>query len=277
MPTTVSSRKYLILAICCLSLFISSMDVTIVNVALPSIRTDFGVAVSQLQWTVDAYTLSLAGFLLLSGSLADRFGRKRVFLIGLTVFGIGSLLCSIAPSIGFLIAARALQGIGGSMLNPVALSIISNTFTVARERARAIGVWGAVVGISVAVGPVLGGLLTETVGWRSVFWVNLPVVAIALVFCSIFVPESRAAIARRLDPIGQGLVIIALLALVFGLIEGPRLGWGSPLSIGLFVLAALAIVVLLRQERRIDERRRQFLDADFEEQREAFGHGGAKD
>jgi MFS family permease len=156
MPTSLSSRtsKGLVLAICCLSLLIISMDATIVNVALPSIRADFGTSVSGLQWTVDAYTLTLASFLLLSGSTADRFGRRRVFQVGLVVFSIGSLLCSVAPSIGFLVFARVIQGLGGSMLNPVAMSIITNTFTVPKERARAVGVWGAVIGVSMALGPL---------------------------------------------------------------------------------------------------------------------------
>ncbi len=151
------------------------MDATIVNVALPSIRADLATSVSGLQWTVDAYTLALASFLLLSGSTADRFGRRRVFQIGLVVFSLGSLLCSLAPTIEFLVAARVLQGLGGSMLNPVAMSIITNTFTDRRQRARAVGVWGAVVGVSMAFGPLVGGTLTESVGWRAVFWVNIPV------------------------------------------------------------------------------------------------------
>src|ERR1700760_4745761 len=139
-------HRYLILAICCMSLLIVSMDITIVNIALPSIRTDLHASVSGLQWTIDAYTLVLASLLVLSGSTADRIGRRRTFQTGLGLFSLGSLLCSLAPSLGWLIAFRALQAIGGSMLNPVAMSIITNTFTEPRERARAIGVWGMVVG-----------------------------------------------------------------------------------------------------------------------------------
>ncbi|WP_237280193.1 MFS transporter [Subtercola vilae] len=242
--------KGLILAICCMSLFIVSMDATVVNVALPAISRDLNASISDLQWIVDGYTLTLASFLLLSGSTADRLGRRRVFQVGLVVFSIGSLLCSVAPSIGFLIFARVLQALGGSMLNPVAMSIITNTFTEKKARARAVGVWGAIVGVSMAFGPLVGGALTETVGWRSVFWVNVPVGVAAIILCAIFVPESRATKARKLDPIGQLLVIVALVSLVFGLIEGTRQGWGSPLIIGLFVLSAVAVVLLLRHESR---------------------------
>ena len=142
-----------VLAICCMSLLIVGLDVTIVNVALPSIRTDFDASVSELQWVIDAYTLVLASLLMVSGSTADRLGRVRVFQVGLALFTLGSLACSLAPSVGALIAFRALQAIGGSMLNPVAMSIIRNTFEDPRERAQAIGVWGGVVGISLALGP----------------------------------------------------------------------------------------------------------------------------
>ena len=255
-----ASPKNLVLAICCLSLFIVSMDVTIVNVALPSIRVDLGASVSDLQWIVDGYTLTIASFLLLSGSMADRFGRRRVFQFGLVIFSLGSLLCSIAPSIGFLIFARVLQAVGGSMLNPVAMSIITNTFTNAKERARAVGVWGAIVGVSMAFGPLVGGALTETVGWRSVFWVNVPVGIAAIILCAVFVPESRAATARKLDPLGQVFVITALVALVFGLIEGPRQGWSNPWIIGLFALSAVAVVLLVRHEGRTRE---PFVDLRF--------------
>lgn len=254
MPTSLSSRtpKNVVLAICCLSLLIVSMDATIVNVALPSIRDAFGTSVTGLQWTVDAYTLTIASFLLLSGSTADRFGRRRVFQIGLVVFSIGSLLCSVAPSIGFLVFARVIQGLGGSMLNPVAMSIITNTFTVPKERARAVGVWGAIVGVSMALGPIVGGALTESVGWRSVFWVNIPIGIAAIVLTAVFVPESKAATRRRFDPIGQGLVVVALVALIYGLIEASRVGWGSPLIVGLFALVVVAVALLVRHAKRSD-------------------------
>ncbi len=247
---TTSRRRVLILAICCLSLFIVGLDTTIVNLALPSLRDEFDASVSGLQWVIDAYTLVLASLLVLSGSTADRVGRRRVFQIGLALFSIGSLLCSVAPSLGWLIAFRALQAVGGSMLNPVALSIITNTFTEPRERARAIGVWGGVVGVSMALGPVLGGFLVDTFGWRSIFWINVPIGIAAIVLCALFVPESRAPRARGLDPMGQLLVLILLASLVCGIIEGPNLGWSHPVILACFAAAAAALATLIPYENR---------------------------
>src|SRR5450755_2601039 len=161
-PSELSSRRrMLVLAICCMSLFIVGIDLTIVNIALPSIQRDLHASVSGLQWTIDAYILVLASFLMLSGSTADRIGRRRTFQTGLVLFSLGSLLCSLAPGLGWLVAFRALQAVGGSMLNPVAMAIIVNTFTDRKERARATGVWGSVVGVSLAAGPVIGGLLVS--------------------------------------------------------------------------------------------------------------------
>jgi EmrB/QacA subfamily drug resistance transporter len=243
-------RRLAILAICCMSLLIVAMDNTIVNVALPSIRRDLHSSLSGLQWTIDAYTIVLASLLLLSGSTADRLGRRRVFQAGLLLFVAGSLLCSLAPSLGWLIAARALQAVGGSMLNPVAMSIITNVFTDPRERARAIGAWGAVVGISLALGPIVGGALTETVGWRAIFWINVPIGLAAVVLAALFVPESRAERARRVDPIGQLLVIGALGTLTYAIIEGPHAGWGSAQTVGLFAAGLAALAGLAAYEPR---------------------------
>src|ERR1700690_1096723 len=164
-------RRIGILFICSMSLLIVGLDVTIVNVALPSIGSDLHASVSGLQWTIDAYTLVLASLLMLSGSTADRLGRRRTFVVGLLTFVAGSLLCSLAPNLTTLVIFRMVQAVGGSMLNPVAMSIITNTFTDPRERAQAIGVWGAVVGVSLAMGPVVGGLLVGSIGWRSIFWI----------------------------------------------------------------------------------------------------------
>jgi EmrB/QacA subfamily drug resistance transporter len=250
MPELTRRRRTLILAICCCSLFMVSLDNTIVNLALPSIQRELGASISGLQWTVDAYTLVLACLLMLSGSTADRIGRRRVFQTGLVLFGLGSLLCSAAPTTGTLIAFRALQAVGGSMLNPVALSIISNTFLDRRERAKAIGVWGAVLGVSMSLGPVLGGVLVDGVGWRSVFWVNVPVAVAAVVLCARFVPESRAARPRRVDPLGQLLVLVLLGGLVFGIIEGSSLGWTSPAILVCFAAALVAGGLLVRVESR---------------------------
>ncbi|GHF79083.1 DHA2 family efflux MFS transporter permease subunit [Amycolatopsis bartoniae] len=250
MPELTYRRRWLVLAICCLSLFVVSMDNTIVNLALPSIQHDFATGVSSLQWTVDAYSLVLASLLMLSGSTADRLGRRRTFQTGLAVFTIGSLLCSLAPNVGLLVVFRMVQAVGGSMLNPVAMSIVTNTFTDPRERARAIGVWGGVFGISMALGPVVGGALVDAVGWRSIFWINVPIGVVAFVLAALFVPESRAARARRVDPVGQLLVFVILGSLTYGIIEAPHAGWGSAQTIGCFVLAAAAVLCLVPYEKR---------------------------
>ncbi|NJP42171.1 MFS transporter [Actinacidiphila epipremni] len=250
---TTARRRMLILAICCMSLLIVSLDNTILNVALPSLQRDFHSSVSGLQWTIDAYLLVIASLLLLSGSTADRVGRKRVFQIGLAVFTTGSLLCSIAPGLGWLIAFRMVQAVGGSMLNPVAMSIITNTFDEPRERARAIGVWGGVVGISMAAGPIVGGALVQSVGWRAIFWINVPIGIAAFLLTARFVPESRAPRARRVDPVGQVLVIALLGSLTYGIIEGAGAGWTSPEIVGCFVVAAAAVVALARYETRRED------------------------
>ncbi|MGK5683327.1 MFS transporter [Actinoplanes sp. URMC 104] len=250
MPDLNPRRRALVLAICCLSLLIVGLDNTIVNIALPALRTDLGTSLSGLQWVIDAYTLVLASLLILSGSTADRVGRRRTFQTGLALFTVGSLLCSVAPGLGWLIAFRMVQAVGGSMLNPVAMSIITNTFTEPRERARAIGVWGGVVGLSMAIGPLLGGVLVETLGWRSIFWINVPVGVAAVVLTALFVPESRAPKPRRIDPVGQALVLILLASVTYGIIEGPGAGWGSAEIVGCFVLGAAALAGLLAYEPR---------------------------
>ena len=249
-PEPSHRRRLLVLAICCVSLFAVAMDTTIVNLALPSIEREFSASVSSLQWTIDAYTLVLASLLMLSGSTGDRIGRRRTFQTGLVLFTLGSLLCGLAPNAALLIVFRMLQAVGGSMLNPVAMAIITNTFTEPRERARAIGVWGAVVGLSMALGPVVGGALVGAVGWRSIFWINIPVGIAALVLTALFVPESKAPRARRLDPVGQLLVIVVLASLTYGIIEAPHHGWLSGLTLGCFALAVFAAIGLVAYERR---------------------------
>ncbi len=246
-------HRYLVLAICCMSLLIVGLDVTIVNVALPAIQRELHASVSGLQWTIDAYTLVLASLLMLSGSTADRLGRKRTFMTGLVLFTVGSLACSLAPGLGWLVVFRMLQAVGGSMLNPVAMSIITNTFTEPAERARAIGIWGGVVGISMALGPIVGGALVDSVGWRGIFWVNIPVGLAALALTALFVPESRAARARRPDPVGQLIIIVLLASLTYAIIEGPSAGWGSALIVGFFAVAAAALAALLGYEPRREE------------------------
>jgi EmrB/QacA subfamily drug resistance transporter len=243
-------RKALIPLICSMSLLIVGIDSTIVNVALPTIQHSLHASISGLQWTVDAYILVLGSLLMLSGSTADRIGRRRVFQTGLTLFTAGSALCSIAPNLGWLVAFRMLQAVGGSMLNPVAMSIITNVFTDPKERARAIGVWAGVVGISLAIGPVLGGALVSSIGWRSIFWINIPVGAAALILTRLFVPESRASHARRPDPIGQLFVVVLLASLTYAIIEGPNDGWTDPTILGLFVVAFVAVFGVVRYEGR---------------------------
>ncbi len=238
-----------VLAICCLSLLIVGMDATAVNVALPAIREDLDASVAGLQWTTASYTVALASLLMLGGSMGDRLGRARVFQTGLALFTAASVGCALAPSIGWLIAFRVLQGVGGSMLNPVAMSIIRNTFEDPRERARAIGIWAAVVGVSMALGPVLGGVLTE-VTWRAVFLVNVPVGLAAIALTARFVPESRAPRPRRFDPIGQVVVIVMLAALTSAIIEGPSRGWGSPIIVALAATFAVTLVALIHHELR---------------------------
>ncbi len=245
---------------CCLSLLIVSMDATIVNVAIPSIRTDLHASPSQIQWVIDIYTLVLASLLLLSGATGDRFGRRRIFQIGLTVFAVASLMCSLAPNIETLIGARLLQAIGGSMMNPVAMSIITQVFTGRVERARAIGVWGGVVGISMALGPIVGGALIQFVDWRAVFWINLPICAAAILLTAIFVPESKSATMRDVDPIGQLLGMAFLFGVVFVLIEGPGMGWAHVRIIAAAVVAVVAFIAFLRYEAR---RHDPFIDLRF--------------
>jgi EmrB/QacA subfamily drug resistance transporter len=246
-------RRTGILLICSLSLFIVGLDITAVNVGLPSIARELDAGISGLQWTVDAYTVVLASLLLFSGSMADRLGRKRTFVAGLGVFTAASLLCSLAPTVEALVAFRVLQAVGASMMNPVAMSIITNVFTDPRERAQAVGVWGALFGISMALGPIVGGALVSSVGWRAIFLINLPVGLAAIALTLRFVPESRAPRARRFDPVGQGLVIVLLSMLTFGIIEAPSHGWTSPGILAALAAAAAALVGLLLYEPRRDE------------------------
>jgi EmrB/QacA subfamily drug resistance transporter len=252
--------RQLVLAICSTGLLVVGLDATVVNVALPAIHRSLDSSLAGLQWTVDAYTLVLASLLMLSGSTADRIGRKRVFLFGLVVFSLGSLLCALAPSLGVLLAARVLQAVGGSMLSPVAMSIIRNVFVDPAERARAIGVYAAIFGLSLALGPVIGGTLVDSVGWRAVFLVNVPVGAVAILATYRFVPESRAERPRRVDPVGQLLVIIGLASLTFGIIEGPDRGWGSIEIVASLAAAVVAFAVLVRYELR---RREPLLEVRF--------------
>jgi EmrB/QacA subfamily drug resistance transporter len=236
-----------------MSLLIVGLDATIVNVALPSVGRSFHSDLSGLQWTLDAYTLLLASLLMLSGSTADRLGRRRVFQTGLVLFSLGSLACALAPSLGLLVAFRVLQAVGGAMLSPATMSIVRNTFEDPRERAQAIGVFAAMFGISMALGPVLGGFLVSAISWRAVFVVNLPVGLAAVVLAARFVPESRAPRPRRIDPAGQVLVIAALAAITYAIIQGGRAGFGAAEVVILLTVAAVCFAALVLYELRRSE------------------------
>jgi EmrB/QacA subfamily drug resistance transporter len=252
-PESTNHRRYLILTICCLSLFLVGLDNTAVNVALPSIQRDLRTPISGLQWTVDAYTLTLASLLILAGSLGDRFGRRQVFMTGLSVFTAGSALCAIAPNLGVLAASRVLQGVGGAMMNPVAMSIITNVFTEAKDRAKAIGLWSAAAGVSMAVGPVVGGLLLGAAGWRAIFWLNVPIGLAAVVLTRLFVPESKAPTARRFDPVGQVLGIVFLAGVTYAIIEAPHAGWLSARTFAVFTVALASAAGFVRYEMRREQ------------------------
>ncbi len=210
------------------------------NVALPAIHAGLPSTIADVQWAVDGYNVVMASILLLAGSLADRFGRKRMFQTGIAMFGIASLACCIAPTIHALIFFRIVQALGGSLLTPSGMGIIANTFTDPKERAKAIGVWGTMTGLSMSAGPLLGGLLTQTLGWRWIFAINIPFVIAALVLSVLVFSESRAPHARRFDPAGQVLAVVALGAFVWALIDGRQTHW----SAGAIVAAVVAVVAL---------------------------------
>ena len=243
-------KRAIVLAVCCSALFMVGLDNTIVNVGLPDIGKSLHTAVSGLQWTVAGYTIVLASLLMFSGAAADRIGRRTIFQVGLSLFTLGSWLCSLAPTLAWLIAFRILQGVGGSMLAPSALGIITNTFSKPAERAKAIGVWDGVSGLSMACGPVLGGILLGVGGWRSIFWANIPVGLAAISLTALLVPDSRAERARKADPVGQILVIVMLGSLAYAIIQGPGYGWQSPKIAGFFLLSLLALTALLKYEPR---------------------------
>src|SRR6201996_2276018 len=244
------ARRRIVLAVCCSALFMVGLDNTIVNVGLPEIGVSLHASVSGLQWTVAGYTIVLASLLLFSGAAADRIGRRAIFPGGLGLFTLGAWLFSLAPSLSWLIGFRVLQGIGGSMLNPAALGIITNVFSAPRDRAKAIGVWDGVSGLSMALGPVAGGILVGSVGWRGIFWANIPVGLAAISLTALLVPDSKADRGRKPDPVGQFLVIVMLASLAYAIIQGPSDGWFSPYITGFFLLSLIALTILLRYEPR---------------------------
>ena len=248
----VHHRRWLILAVLCLSLLIIVMDNTILNVAIPSLVRDLGASNSELQWIIDAYVLVFAGLLLTTGSLSDRFGRKGALQLGIVLFGMGSAFAALSTSTAQLIGSRAFMGIGGALIMPSTLSILTNVFRDPRERGRAIAVWAGFAGLGVALGPVIGGWLLAHFSWQSVFWVNLPLGGLALVAGAFLVPTSRDPKQSRLDPIGAVLSIVGLASLLFGIIEGPDKGWGAPAVVAGFAIGIVALLAFVAWELHTD-------------------------
>jgi EmrB/QacA subfamily drug resistance transporter len=246
------NRKPLILVSLLLAAFVINVDTTIVNVALPTLVRELHASNSQLQWVVDAFNLLFAGSVLAFGSLSDRYGRKGMLLAGVSVFGLASVACGLTGSPRELIAARAVMGLGAAMVFPATLSLITNVFTERRERALAIGLWGATTGVAIALGPIVGGWLLELFGWRSIFFAMAPIAALAGVLVAAYVPASRDPHAQRTDRAGFGLSTVMVGLLVYTIIEAPTHGWGSARTIGSFALTALLVAGFVAWERRID-------------------------
>jgi EmrB/QacA subfamily drug resistance transporter len=244
-------RRWATLCVLSLSLIVIGLDNTILNVALPTLVRELGATQSQLQWMVDAYILVFAGLLLTMGALGDRYGRKLALTAGLVIFGLSSVAAAFADSANALIAARAVMGVGGALIMPSTLSIITNVFS-GPERGRAIAAWAAVAGLGIILGPVLGGWLLENYWWGSVFLINVFVVAAAIVLGYFLIPESKDPAATPLDPVGAGLSIVGLVALVYAIIEAPAKGWTDPIVLAAFGAAAVLIVVFLWWESRVE-------------------------
>src|SRR4051794_12058943 len=246
-------RKWWTLIAVSVATFMLLLDITVVNVALPSIRRDLGASFTDLQWVVDAYALTLAALVLTAGSLADRLGRKRLFGAGLAIFSLSSLLCALAPDPTFLNVARALQGIGGAVMFAVSLALIAQEFAAGRERGMAMGIYGTTIGVAVAIGPLVGGALTDSLGWESIFYLNVPIGLAALAITYLKVRESRDPNATRIDWPGVATFSTALFLLVLALVRGNDEGWGSTLIVSLFAGAAALFVAFLAIERRVAE------------------------
>jgi EmrB/QacA subfamily drug resistance transporter len=243
------ASRWSILAILSFALALISLDNTIVNVALPSLQEDLGASTAQLQWVVDAYSVLFAGTLLFAGSLGDRFGRKRILLIGLVIFGMGSVAAGAAPDADVLIVCRAVMGIGGAFIMPSTLSILVQTFTLPRERAQAIGIWAAVAGVGVAIGPIVGGALLEVFSWHAVFLVNPPLVVVVIVLAMMFIPESLDSSKPHLDLRGAALVSLGLIALVTFIVEVPD-GGVTTVTVLAGMIAAVLLSVFVWWEKR---------------------------
>jgi len=248
-----NSRKWWTLGAVCVATFMLLLDITVVNTALPDIQKDLGGSFSDLQWVVDAYALSLAALVLTAGSLADRLGRRRIFAVGLIVFSIASLLCALAPDPTALNLARGLQGVGGAIMFAVSLALVAQEFPSGAERGMAMGIYGATIGIAVAIGPLLGGLLTDGFGWESVFLINVPIglVTVAVTYWKLV--ESRDPNATRIDWGGLVTFSTALFALVLALVRGNAEGWGSTPIVSLFAAAAVLFVAFIAIETRVKQ------------------------
>jgi EmrB/QacA subfamily drug resistance transporter len=238
-----TANRWMTLAVLCTSVVLITIDTTILNVAIPTLSRSLATSTGELQWIVDAYTVVFAGLLLTCGSLGDRLGRRRILAIGLVVFGVGCAASALAGSAGVLIAMRALTGVGAALIFPATLSLITNVFTDPVERQKAIAVWASTAGIGIALGPLAGGVLLEHFYWGSIFLVNLPVIAVALVGIAIWVPESRDPVHHRLDLAGALLSIVGLATLVYGVIRGGSDGWSDPATLGTIV-AGIAVIAL---------------------------------
>jgi EmrB/QacA subfamily drug resistance transporter len=248
---TASNRRWAVLAVMCLALLITGIDGTIVNVALPSFVRELGTTSTQLQWIEDGYTMVFAGFLLIAGNTGDRLGRKPCLIAGLVVFGVGSFACAQVHSPDALILMRAVQGFGAAFIMPATLSILTNVFTDAAERARAIAIWAGVSGLGVAIGPLAGGFLLQHFWWGSVFLVNVPVVAVTVLATIAVVPNSTEQESPPLDVVGTVLWTTGLVALLYGIIQGPSDGWGAPLIVASFLAAVLLLTAFVVWERRV--------------------------
>ena len=247
------ARKWWTLIAVSVATFMLLLDITVVNTALPSIQKDLSASFTDLQWVIDAYTLALAAVVLTAGSLADRLGRRAVFAVGLGIFSLASLAAGIAPDATFLNVARAVQGIGGAAMFAVSLALVAQEFAAGKERATAMGIYGATIGVAVAVGPLVGGAITTGLGWRWVFFLNVPigVAAVAVTFAKL--RESRDPNATRADWLGLTSLSTGLFLLVLGLLRGNDAGWGSPLILGLFAGAVLMLAAFTAIERRVPE------------------------
>ncbi|MGB0093041.1 MAG: MFS transporter, partial [Solirubrobacteraceae bacterium] len=247
------ARKWWTLIAVSVATFMLLLDITVVNVALPSIRKDLGASFADLQWVVDAYALTLAALVLTAGSLADRLGRRRVFAAGLAIFSVASLLCALAPDPTLLNLARALQGVGGAVMFAVSLALVAQEFPAGRERGTAMGLYGATIGVAVAIGPLVGGALTDGLGWRSIFYLNVPIGVAALAITYRKLRESRDPNATRVDWAGVATFSGALFLLVLALVRGNDEGWGSTVIVSLLAGSAALLAAFIAIERRVSE------------------------